>query len=290
MAYDSEAVERYFDEFGFGEYERHDSSPEQRIKYHLHLRCLRAFVGPGARVLEIGAGPGRFTEVLAEMQCRITVVDISSEQLRLNRERALERGYTDSVDAWLRADICDLGPLEAQRFDAIIAFGGPFSYVLDRRGRALEECVRLLEPSGRLILSVMSKWGTIHAFLHGVYDLSAEEIETVTRTGDVTATTSPSSVGGGHFFHMFTADELREFLEGHHLSVEFMSASNAVSTKWSDLLGDDKHFTTVLELEDEATRASGALDMGTHILAVARQSGEADTGGPRGRHSDPHGE
>ena len=186
MAYDSEAVERYFDEFGFGEYERHDSSPEQRIKYHLHLRCLRAFVGPGARVLEIGAGPGRFTEVLAEMQCRITVVDLSSEQLRLNRERALDRGYADSVDAWLRADICDLSPLEAQRFDAIIAFGGPFSYVLDRRGRALEECVRLLEPSGRLILSVMSKWGTIHAFLHGVYDLSAEEIETVTRTGDVT--------------------------------------------------------------------------------------------------------
>ena len=72
---------------------------------------------------------------------------------------------------------------------------------------------------------------------------------------------------------MFTADELREFLEGHALSVDFIAASNAVSTKWSDLLEDEETFTRVLELEDEAARSSGALDMGTHILAVASLSG-----------------
>ena len=63
MTYDPKAVERFFDSFGFGEYERHDKSPEQRIKYELHLECLRAVVRPGSRVLEIGPGPGRFTEV-----------------------------------------------------------------------------------------------------------------------------------------------------------------------------------------------------------------------------------
>jgi SAM-dependent methyltransferase len=273
MAYDPEATERYFDAAGFGEYERHEKSPEQRIKYELHLGCLRSFVTSGSRVLEIGAGPGRFTEVLAEMSCRISVVDLSSGQLRLNRERAHERGYAASVDAWLSADMCDLSALKAERFDAIVAFGGPFSYVLDRRDRALQECLERLEPSGHLLLSVMSKWGTIHAFLRGVYDLPAEEIEAITRTGDVTPTTSPSSASDGHFFHMFTADELREFLEGHALSVDFIAASNAVSTKWSDLLEDEETFTRVLELEDEAARSSGALDMGTHILAVASLSG-----------------
>lgn len=276
MAYNPEAVERYFDAAGFGEYERHDESSEQRIKYELHLRCLRSFVMPGSRVLEIGAGPGRFTEALAEMRCRVSVVDLSSEQLRLNRALAQERGYASSIDAWLRADVCDLNALKAERFDAIVAFGGPFSYVLDRRDRALQECLKRLEPGGRLLLSVMSKWGTIHAFLRGVYDLPAAEIEAIIRTGDVTPTTSPSSMSDGHFFHMFTADELREFLEGQSLSVEFMSASNAVSTRWSDFLENEGTFASVLELEEEATRSSGAFDMGTHILAVARRSGGAD--------------
>lgn len=273
MAYDSAAVARYFDAFGFGEYERHDSTPEQRIKYELHLECLRTHITPGSRVLDVGAGPGRFTEILVEMGCHVSVVDLSSEQLRLNRERAEELGYANSIDAWHEADICDLSTLVSEPYDAIVAFGGPFSYVLDDRERALKECLSHLRPSGRLLLSVMSKWGTIHAFLHGVYDLAEEEIEAVTRTGDVTPSTSPSSIDGGHFFHMFTSDELREFLERHDLSVEFIAASNAVSTKWGDLLADERHFRTVVGLEQQATRSSGALDMGTHIIAVACKTG-----------------
>ncbi len=273
MTYDPDAVVRFFDAFGFGEYERHDQSAEARMKYELHLRCLRDFVSPGTSVLEIGAGPGRFTETLAEMGCRISVVDLSAEQLRLNRERAEEKGYASSIDLWLEADICDLGALGARRYEAVVAFGGPFSYVLDRRADALRECRRLMTADGRLLLSVMSRWGSIHAFLHGVYDLPQGEIEAVLRSGDVTPATSPSSVEGGHFFHMFTSDELREFLESDGLSVRHMAASNAVSTKWSDLLTEERHFRTVLALEQEATRSAGALDMGTHIIAVA----QADT-------------
>lgn len=269
MTYDPRAVVRFFDAFGFGEYERHDASREARIKYELHVSCLQEFVASGSRVLEIGAGPGRFTEILAEMGCTVTVVDLSPEQVRLNEERARERGYAEAIDAWLEADVLNLDALADRSYDAIIAFGGPFSYVLDRRDRALEQCLELLRPRGDLLLSVMSMWGTIHAFLDAVHDLSAEEIEAVLATGDVTPATSPSSVEGGHFFHMFTSDELRELLERNGLAVRYMSASNALSTTWNELLEDERSFRAVLELEREAARSPGSLDMGTHIIAVA---------------------
>jgi len=276
MAYDPEAVERYYDIAGLAEYERHDKSPEMRVKFELHLSCLRCFVKPGSRVLEIGPGPGRFTEVLAEMGCRISVVDISSEQLRLNRERAQERGYTGSIDDWWKEDVCDLRALEPQLFDAIVAFGGPFSYVLDRCDRALQECMKRLEPAGRLLVSVMSKWGTIHAFLRDVHALPPEEIEAIIRTGDVTPETTPRAAADGHHFHMFTATELRRLLEDHGLAIDFLSASNAVSTKWGELLETEEAFAKILELEQKAAQSSGALDMGTHILAVASRSAGAD--------------
>lgn len=276
MAYDPEAVERYYDNAGLAEYTRHDKSPEMRIKFELHLSCLRSFVAPGSRVLEIGPGPGRFTEVLAGMGCRISVVDISSEQLELNRERAQERGYASSIDAWLKEDVCDLRALGAQMFDAIVAFGGPFSYVLDRRDRAMQECLKRLEPSGRVLLSVMSKWGTIHAFLRDVQTLPPEEIEAIVRTGDVTPETAPKASADGHCFHMFTAAELTAFLEDHALSIDFMSASNAVSTKWGELLETEQFFAKALELEQEAAQSSGALDMGTHILGVVSRLAGAD--------------
>ncbi|MBT8487746.1 MAG: class I SAM-dependent methyltransferase [Gemmatimonadetes bacterium] len=271
MSYDPDAVVRYFDAFGRSEYERHDTSPEQRIKLALHMRCLRTFLDPGSRVLEIGAGPGRFTEAMATLDCRITVVDVSPTQLRLNSERAQTEGYADAIDEWVLADIVDLSSLDAGAFDAVVAFGGPFSYVLNRRQEALDQCLDVLTPDGRILLSVMSKWGTIHAFLGGIHKLDKEEIDAVARTGDVTPATSPSSIEGGHFCHMFTASELEGFLTAAGLTLAFMGASNALSTTWSETLEDDDAFAKVLELEKEATRSRGALDMGTHIIAVAER-------------------
>lgn len=271
MTYDPSAVVRYFDALGSGEYDRHDTSPVQRIKLEIHRECLRNHVEPGSRVLEIGAGPGRFTEVLAELDCRITVLDVSPRQLRLNEERALEHGFADAVDEWIVADVTDLEALRAHSFDAIVAFGGPFSYVLDRRQIALDQCLDVLAPGGRLLLSVMSKWGTVHAFLQAIHVLDPAEVEEVIRTGDVSPATSPSSIEGGHFFHMFTAEELRAFLEGSGLTVAHMSASNALSTGWSEILESEASYDMVLGLEKHAVHAPGALDMGTHLIAVAER-------------------
>lgn len=271
--YDPNAIEKYFDELGFAEFERHDKSPVQRIKSNLHRRCLAAFIAPGARVLDIGAGPGRFTQLLAELGCRIVVADVSSEQLRLNEERARALGYAGAVESWIKTDICDASRTTRGRFDSIVAFGGPFSYVLDRRDDALEECLACLTPTGNLLLSVMSKWGTTHAYLEGVTNLAPGEIDAVIGSGDITADTSPSS--DGHYCHLFTSGELRAFLSAKGLSIDFISASNALSTGWNELLEDKEKYDWIEELEESAAREPGAVDLGTHIITVASRTSEA---------------
>ena len=122
--YDASTVTQYFDKLGIAEFDRFDQSPVQRIKLHLHMRCLNKYVPSGSRVLELGAGPGRFTEALALLGCRIVVNDISSVQLRLNKERAEQNGYANAVEQWLQDDACDLAALRGEQFDAIVAFGG----------------------------------------------------------------------------------------------------------------------------------------------------------------------
>ncbi len=267
--YDPTTVTRYFDELGIAEFDRFDQSPVQRLKLHLHMRCLEKHVPRGSRVLEIGAGPGRFTKALAALGCRVVVNDISSVQLRLNKERAEQNGYANAIERWLHADACDLTALRGEQFDAIVAFGGVFSYVLDRRNLALDECLSVLAPTGRLLLSVMSLWGTAHTFLKAVLEESAAQQRAVIRTGDLTPATDPNS---GHHLHMFRSAEFREFLLGHGLRIEHFSASNAVSTGWNEYLTDcgeeSEVWHRIIELEEEASEEPGAWDMGTHIIAV----------------------
>ncbi len=39
-------------------------------------------------------------------------------------------------------DVVDMSALDTGTFDAVVCYGGVLSYVMDRRGQGLEECVR----------------------------------------------------------------------------------------------------------------------------------------------------
>jgi len=270
--YNATSITQFFDAMGIAEYERFDQSPVQRLKYELHLRYLRRFVMRGSRVLEIGAGPGRFTEALADLGCRIVVNDLSPVQLDLNKRRAHEGGYARAVDRWLLADVCDLGALAGESFDCIVAFGGPFSYVLDRREEAMQQCLALLAERGVLLLSVMSLWGTAHAFLRAMLEQPVDLQQAVLRTGDLTPSTSPEKA---HYCHMFRPDELSQFLTQQGLRIEHLAASNALTTGWEEELraaqADPVAWQRIVDLEEEATSEPSNIGMGTHLIAVARR-------------------
>ena len=80
-----DTVRQYFDELGEREWDRLVQSPRTHVSLELHRRLLRRFVQPGWPVLELGAGPGRFTIDLAVIGTTIVTSDISTIQLQLNR-------------------------------------------------------------------------------------------------------------------------------------------------------------------------------------------------------------
>ncbi len=265
--YDPQQIASYFDQYGLQEWDRLVRTPVEEVKLHIHTHYLAAYIPHGARVLEIGAGPGRFTQVLAGLGCRIVVADISPVQLELNRRHAGELGYADAVDDWRRLDICAMGELPDDSFDAVVCYGGPLSYVFEQARLALDECGRVLKESGLLLLSVMSLWGSAHAVLSAVLSLPSDLNRTVIRTGD-----TPES---SHRCHMFRAAELRQLLEQAGWHVLTMSASNALATGWNNALAeirqDEIGWNELLRMELEACREAGCLDMGTHLIAVARR-------------------
>ena len=271
--YSGELIANYYDQYGDKEWERLLADPVAEISLHIHTQTLKEYIPTGARVLEIGAGPGRFTQVLAGIGAQVVVSDISPVQIELNKQHAEEEGFADAVLSWEVADICDLSQFENSSFDRVVAYGGPFSYVLDQRDKALRECLRVLRPGGLLLLSVMSLWGTLHRFLPGVVrDISPEANRKVVASGDLVPETYNNE---GHIMHMFRAVELQSWLEQSGTQLLAISSSNSLSSTWREALAeirqDEEKWALMLELELEACIQPGALDMGTHMLAVAKK-------------------
>jgi len=269
---DRETIARVFDEYADAEWSRHETSPFARVSFHVHRHYLRRFVRPGDRVLEVGAGPGRFTIELVRLGARVTVVDISPEQLRLNEEHLAEAGLEGAVEERILADVLDLSGLEDRAFEATVCYGGPLSWVLDGADRALDELLRVTRAGGHVLLGVMSKLGTLQAFLataaEEIEQYGLQEMQDIVETGylpDNHSTLGP--------LHLYTWTELRGLLERHPCDLVVASAANFLS------IGNDETcerwirdapamWERFLAWEVASCAEPGAIDGGTHIIAV----------------------
>lgn len=271
--YSPEAIAAYFDEYGVREWNRLVETPVDEVSLYLHTHYLEQYVTPGMRVLEIGAGAGRFTQVLAKLGAHVWVADISPGQLALNRQFAQELGFAEAVQDWLQADICDLSMYQDGTFDSVVAYGGPFSYVLDRRDVALKECLRILRPGGLLLASVMTMWGAAHRHLDGVMSLPPEVNQRITGSGDLNSETYPGRKD--RFMHLFRAREAREWLTLARTEILALSASGCLCIGWTELLKtfrqDAARWGELLRMELEASAEPGALELGTHLICAARK-------------------
>lgn len=270
--YDPTWAERFYDEYGDKEWDRLVSGPLALVQLHVHRHYLEKYVSPGSRVLEAGAGPGRFTEILAELGAKVVVGDISPVQLELNRKHAEELGFSGAVEDRLKLDICDLSAFGDRVFDAVVCYGGPLSYVFSSADKALAEMLRVLKDGGVILASVMSLWGSVHEFLDAVVVVPAPANRAVIASGDLAPETYPDTE---HVCHLYRAGEFRDLLESAGAQVVEMSASNCLTAAWRERLeeihADGAKWAQVLDMEIEASREPGCLDMGTHMIAVARK-------------------
>ncbi len=80
-----------------------------------------------------------------------------------------------------------------------------------------------------------------------------------------------------HYCHMYRAGEFRRLLEEAGLLLEVLSASDVLSATWDEQLQElseeSDTWQHLLELELEACREPGCVDMGSHIIAVCRTTG-----------------
>jgi len=267
LKHDPERAASFFDEYGEREWTRFDDERTPSTSLGVHVEYLRRVVREGDRVLDVGAGPGRFTIELARLGASIVVADISPGQLELNRAKVLEAGVDEAVTERVVADVVDL-PFEDGSFDVTVCYGGPISYAVDRAEDAVAELARVTRPGGHLLVSVMSLVGALQAYADAVLEVTGkygvELTEQIVATGLL-----PEGPDLGHLaMRLFRWRELEELL-GRHGEIVAASATGLLRPSQDP---EDPELRALLgRLELDLAAEPGALDCGPHMLAVVRR-------------------
>lgn len=267
IGWDPQRAASFYDDYGEREWTRFEEGRTPAPSLDVHLDRLRRFVAAGDRVLEVGAGPGRFTIELARRGAEVTVSDLSPRQLELNREHVETEGLEERVAERVQADVLDLSRWDDGSFDATVCFGGPLSYVVGRAEEGIAELVRVTRPGGHVLVSVMSVAGTVLHFLPMLLDLvrrdGVAKNEAIVRTGLL-----PDEPDYGHLaMKLFRWSELEALLTPHGTIVEACAAGLLPSVETDE--PELREFLSRVELE--LAGEPGAVSCGQHILAVLQR-------------------
>lgn len=272
---DRAAVRDYYDRLGAGERDRLVADVVGRVSFEVHRRFLGRHVRAGDRVVEAGAGPGRFTIELAALGATVVVTDLSPVQLDLNATHVASTTAEDAVERRELLDVCDTSRYDDGEFDAVVAYGGPLSYAFEQTDDAVRGLLRVTRPGGTVVASVMSMLGTWRHHLDGVVDLAGrvgeDANDAVLRTGDLRHVP-----GAPHVCRMFRSRELHDVAAAAGGRVVDLSASGWASLSdaaaLATLEADPDRWARFLDHEVAACAEPGAVDGGTHVLLALQHA------------------
>jgi SAM-dependent methyltransferase len=196
-------------------------------------------VGAGARVLDVGCGPGTITAAAAARGATAVGVDLAVEMLALARERHPGIEFVEG-------DAEEL-PFADGAFDAVV--GGFILNHLPAPERAVADAARVLAPGGRLAVAVWDRPernALLGELTHAVHDAG------VAVRGALPAGPDP--------YRFADLDAMRELLRAVGLvevearPLELMHRAASVDALWDGLLGGSARISTVVASEPEDVR------------------------------------
>ena len=141
-----------FDERKDAFYQEHPESPVEdcdiAINRMTSLIVDSANIQPGELAVDAGWGVGGTAlHIAATLGNQVVGLNINEQQITIARERTDEAGLADKV-RYEYADCSQLLPLDDASVDVIINIESACHY--SNRARFIEECARVLKPSGRI--------------------------------------------------------------------------------------------------------------------------------------------
>jgi SAM-dependent methyltransferase len=280
--YDPEYTKQFYNAYGEFEWVRLEATPFGRLQAIIHEDFILRYLKSDDRVLDTGCGPGRFSISVARAGGRVTALDISDKQLEIAKHKIAEAGQIDKIEQFIEGDICDLSMFEDAQFDMVICFGGALSYVCEKRQKAAAELIRVTKRGGVILVSVMSRLGTVQGVARLPYIPSLETPDIsgpgvpglweVVEKGEFPG--FPSRAGLMHApMHLYTAEELKSLFK--KCRILEVAGSNVVIPEaphsGEQIAANPIAWTTLVELEKKINHDPGLVNCGSHIIMAVKK-------------------
>lgn len=131
-----------------------------QLEYRTTMAYIHRYAAVSSKILEVGAGTGRYSIALAKEGMDVTAVELVGHNLAVLRENG--RGM-ENLQAF-QGDATDLSRFPDGAFDAALIFGPMYHlYEPDEVNRAIDEAIRVTKPGGVMLFAFISVFAIMYA-------------------------------------------------------------------------------------------------------------------------------
>ena len=152
-----EIVSSFYDDID--EDGRLNKSRQGQLEYAVTMNYIHRYAKQGARILEIGAGTGRYSIALAKEGYAVTAIELVESNLEVLRKNS--SGIRGIVS--YKGDALNLERLPDEGFDVTLVFD-PMYHLYDEKEvhKAIEEAIRVTKKGGTILLAFLSVYAIMY--------------------------------------------------------------------------------------------------------------------------------
>ncbi len=237
------------------------------VEFLTTMRYIDRYIRPGERVLEIGAGTGRYSHALARQGYAVDAVELIEHNIAVFRNNT-QPGENVAIT---QGNAMDLSAFADDAYDITLLLGPLYHlYTKEDKQQALREAIRVTRPGGIIFAAYVISDGCLldEGFLRGNINV-AEYVKTGLLDGETFAAKSEPK----DLFELVRKEDVDELMRDFPTTRLHYVASDGCALLLRDAIDamDDEAFALYLNYHFATCERADLLGVTSHAVDIFRK-------------------
>lgn len=148
-------IKKYYE--GYDEDSRLIKDNSHKVEFITTTHVLDEKIKVGSKILDVGAGTGRYSFYYLNKGNKITALDIVQKNVEIIREKS-KAIKSENLEIDL-GDVRDLSQFKSNTFDVVLCLGPMYHLSKEEdQIKCIDECLRVLKPDGILAIAYINRY------------------------------------------------------------------------------------------------------------------------------------
>ena len=228
------------------------------------MKYIEKYLFEGARIIEIGAGTGRYSFALAEMGYDVTAVELVPHNIEIMKKKVQSYHNIKIYEG----NACDMSAFESETYDIVLLLGPMYHLFNDKdKHQALNEAIRIAKTNGIIYASYCNNDTSMYKFFYTNRVLKYLEKGLIKE--DYHTVSAPEEI-----FELYRKTDIDELMKCHNVTRLHFVGVDMLSYIFDDKFDtlSDREFEEYMKFLSNLCEREDCVGMSIHMLDVFKKN------------------